>query len=150
MANLKKQKMTMTENYKILEKYVKDLSSETPNLETYLFVKDQITRYQLHIDINTKPLKNNLIETNTIFKFEDKNNSKKKSFFEIIYATIIKIDDKIKDKKEMEKIILCDLQVKIYSKLERIFLNLIKDSGYSEIKFDKKVDFEKLYNQRIN
>ena len=54
--------MTMTENYKILEKYVKDLSSETPNLETYLFVKDQITRYQLHIDINTKPLKNNLIE----------------------------------------------------------------------------------------
>ena len=141
--------MTMTENYKILEKYVKDLSSETPNLETYLFVKDQITRYQLHIDINTKPLKNNLIETNTIFKFEDKNNSKKKSFFEIIYATVIKINENIKKKEELEKIILCDVQKEIYPELEKTLLNLLHNSGYTDIKFDKKVDFEKLYNDRI-
>ena len=139
----------MTENYKILEKYVKDLSSETPNLETYLFVKDQITRYQLHIDINTKPLKNNLIETNTIFKFEDKNNSKKKSFFEIIYATVIKINENIKKKEELEKIILCDVQKEIYPELEKTLLNLLHNSGYTDIKFDKKVDFEKLYNDRI-
>ena len=139
----------MTENYKILEKYVKDLSSETPNLETYLFVKDQITRYQLHIDINTKPLKNNLIETNTIFKFEDKNNSKKKSFFEIIYATVIKINENIKKKEELEKIILCDVQKEIYPELEKTLLNLLHNSGYTNINFDKKVDFEKLYNDRI-
>tara|TARA_B000000557_G_scaffold258197_1_gene252336 strand:- start:271 stop:690 length:420 start_codon:yes stop_codon:yes gene_type:complete len=139
----------MTENYKILEKYVKDLSSETPNLETYLFVKDQITRYQLHIDISTKPLKNNLIETNTIFKFEDKNKSKKKSYFEIIYATVIKINENIKKKEELEKIILCDVQKEIYPELEKTLLNLLHNSGYPNINFEKKVDFEKLYNDRI-
>ena len=139
----------MTENYKILEKYVKDLSSETPNLETYLFVKDQITRYQLHIDISTKPLKNNLIETNTIFKFEDKNKSKKKSYFEIIYATVIKINENIKKKEELEKIILCDVQKEIYPELEKTLLDLLHNSGYADVKFDKKVDFEKLYNDRI-
>tara|TARA_B100000401_G_C52366603_1_gene512843 strand:+ start:100 stop:519 length:420 start_codon:yes stop_codon:yes gene_type:complete len=139
----------MTENYKILEKYVKDLSSETPDLETYLFVKDQITRYQLHIDISTKPLKNNLVETNTIFKFEDKNKSKKKSYFEIIYATVIKINENIKNKEELEKIILCDVQKEIYPELEKTLLNLLHNSGYTDIKFDKKVDFEKLYNDRI-
>ena len=139
----------MTENYKILEKYVKDMSSETPNLETYLFVKDQIARYQLHIDIKTKPLKNNLIETNTIFRFEDKNGSKKKSYFEIIYATVIKINENIKKKEELEKIILCDVQKEIYPELEKTLLNLLHNSGYPNINFDKKVDFEKLYNDRI-
>ena len=139
----------MTENYKILEKYVKDLSSETPNLETYLFVKDQIARYQLHIDINTKPLKNNLIETNTIFRFEDKSTSKKKSYFEIIYATVIKINENIKNKEELEKIILCDVQQEIYPELEKTLLDLLHNSGYADVKFDKKVDFEKLYNDRI-
>ena len=141
--------MTMTENYKILEKYVKDLSSETPDLETYLFVKDQITRYQLHIDIKTKPLKNNLIETNTIFRFEDKNGSKKKSYFEIIYATVIKINENIKNKEELEKIILYDVEKEIYPELEKTLLNLLHNSGYPNINFDKKVDFEKLYNDRI-
>ena len=139
----------MTENYKILEKFVKDMSSETPNLETYLFVKDQIARYQLHIDINTKPLKNNLIETNTIFRFEDKSASKKKSYFEIIYATVIKINENIKNKKELEKIILCDVQQEIYPELEKTLLDLLHNSGYADVKFDKKVDFEKLYNDRI-
>ena len=141
--------MTMTENYKILEKFVKDMSSETPNLETYLFVKDQIARYQLHIDINTKPLKNNLIETNTIFRFEDKSASKKKSYFEIIYATVIKINENIKKKEELEKIILCDVQKEIYPELEKTLLNLLHNSGYPNINFEKKVDFEKLYNDRI-
>ena len=139
----------MTENYKILEKFVKDMSSETPNLETYLFVKDQIARYQLHIDINTKPLKNNLIETNTIFRFEDKSASKKKSYFEIIYATVIKINENIKNKEELEKIILCDVQKEIYPELEKTLLDLLHNSGYADVKFDKKVDFEKLYNDRI-
>tara|TARA_B100000674_G_C37774338_1_gene884112 strand:- start:336 stop:758 length:423 start_codon:yes stop_codon:yes gene_type:complete len=140
----------MTEKYKILGKYIKDMSSETPNLETYLFVRERIAKYQLGIDINSKALKNKMIEINTTFKFADKEESKKKSYFEIIFSTIIKINEDIKDKKELEKIILCDVQEKIYSDLERSLLNLLHDSGYPNIKFEKKVDFEKLYNQRFN
>tara|TARA_Y100000996_G_C22361121_1_gene576935 strand:- start:24 stop:452 length:429 start_codon:yes stop_codon:yes gene_type:complete len=142
--------MIMTEKYKILGKYIKDMSSETPDIETYLFVRDYISKYQLNIDITSKALKNKLVEINTTLKFEDKNDNKKKSFFEIIYATIIKIEDEIKEKKELEKIILCDVQQKIYPDLENAFLGLLKNSGYPDIKFEKKVDFEKLYNQRFN
>ena len=142
--------MMMTEKYKILGKYIKDMSSETKDIETYLFVRDRISKYQLGIDIISKPLKNKLIEVNTTLKFEDKEESKKKSHFEIIFSTIIKVDDSIKDKKELEKIILCDLQIKIYSDLEKSFLNLLHNSGYPEIKFEKKIDFENLYNQKFN
>ena len=142
--------MTMTENYKILAKFIKDLSSETPNTETYLFVKDNITKYQLGIDITSKALKNQMVEINTKLKFEDKEENVKKSYFEIIYATIIRVNDKIKEKKELEKIILCDVQIEIYSDLEKSLLDLLHNSGYPGIKFEKKVDFEKLYNQRFN
>ena len=140
----------MTKKFKIVCKYIKDLSSETPNIETYLFVKDQIQKYQLGIDINSKALKNKMIEVNTKFKFEDKSNSKKKSYFEIIYSTIVKINDEIKDKKELEKILLCDVQIEIYPDLEKSLLNLLHNSGFPEIKFEKKVDFENLYTQKIN
>ena len=142
--------MTMTEKYKILGKYIKDMSSETKDIETYLFVKERISKYQLGIDINSKALKNKLIEVNTTLKFEDKEESKKKSYFEIIYSTIVKVQDEIKEKKELEKIILCDVQIKIYSDLEKSFLNLLHNSGYPDIKFEKKIDFEKLYYQRFN
>ena len=140
----------MTKNYKILGKYIKDLSGETPDIETYIFVKDQISKYQLDININSKPLKNKMIEIETILKFADKEQSKKKSHFEINFATIIKIDDEIKEKKELEKIILCDAQIEIYPDLEKSLLDLLHNSGYPNIKFEKKVDFEKLYNQRLN
>ena len=142
--------MTMTEKFKILAKYVKDLSSETPDIETYLFVKEKISKYQLGIDINSKPLKNKMIEVNTKFKFEDKSNSKKKSYFEIIYSTIVKINDEIKDKKELEKILLCDVQIEIYPDLEKSLLDLLHNSGFPEISFEKKVDFENLYKQKFN
>ena len=140
----------MSENYKILGKYIKDMSSETPDIETYLFVKDYISKYQLNIDINSKALKNKLIEINTTLKFEDKDENNKKSFFEIIFATVIKVEDKIKEKKDLEKIILCDVQNEIYPDLETAFMNLMHNSGYPGIKFEKKIDFEKLYNQRFN
>tara|TARA_B100001057_G_scaffold107375_1_gene104958 strand:+ start:854 stop:1276 length:423 start_codon:yes stop_codon:yes gene_type:complete len=140
----------MTEKYKILGQYIKDLSSETPDVETYIFVREHIGKYQLNIDINSKALKNKTIEVNTIFKFEDKEQNKKKSHFEIIYSTIVKINEEIKDKNELEKIILCDVQVKIYPNLEKTLLDLLHNSGYPEIKFDKKVDFEELYKQRFN
>ena len=140
----------MTENYKILAQYIKDLSSETPNLETYLFVKDNISKYNLNIDITSKVLKQKLIEINTTLKFEDKEPNEKKSHYEIIYATIIKVDDEIKEKKELEKIILCDVPTKIYPNLENAFLNLMHSSGHQAIKLEKKIDFNKLYNERFS
>jgi len=140
----------MTEKFKILGKYIKDMSSETKDIETYLFVKEKISKYQLGIDITSKALKNKLIEVNTNMRFEDKEDNDKKSYFEIVYSTIIKIDDEIQDKKEMEKIILCDVQTKIYPDLEKSLLNLLHNSGYKNIKFVKKVDFEALYNSRFN
>ena len=140
----------MSENYKILGKFIKDMSSETPDVETYLFVKDNISKYQLNIDINSKALKNKLIEINTTLKFEDKEANDKKSYFEMIFATIIRVGEEIKDKKDLEKIILCDVQKYIYSNLETAFLNLLHNSGYPGIKFEKKIDFEELYNQKFN
>ena len=140
----------MTKNYKILAKFIKDMSSETPDVETFIFVKDNISKYQLNIDINSKALKNKMIEINTIFKFEDKEKNQKKSYFEINFATIVKIDDEVKEKKELEKIILCDAQVEIYPDLEKSFLDLVHNSGYPGVKFEKKIDFVNLYNQRFN
>ena len=140
----------MTEKYKILGKYIKDLSSETKDVETYLFVRDNISKYQLGIDITSKALKNKMVEVNTIFKFEDKEQNEKKSYFEMVFSTIIKVSEEIKEKKELEQIILSDLQTKIYPDLEKAFLDLLHNSGYPEIKFEKKVDFEKLYNQKFN
>jgi len=140
----------MTEKYKILGKYIKDLSGETKDIETYLFVRENISKYQLGIDIVSKPLKNKMIEVNTTLKFEDKSENQKKSYFEIIYSTIVKINESIKDKKELEKIILCDVQVDIYPNLEKSLIDLLQNSGYPGIKFEKKIDFEKLYNQKFN
>ena len=140
----------MTKKFKIVCKYIKDLSSETPDIETYLFVRDQIQKYQLGIDINSKAIKNKMIEVNTKFKFEDKSKSKKRSYFEIIYSTIVKVNDEIKDKKELEKILLCDVQTEIYPDLEKSLLDLLHNSGFPEIKFEKKVDFENLYKQKFS
>ena len=140
----------MTEKYKILGKYIKDLSGETKDAETYLFVRDNISKYQLDIDITSKALKNKMIEVNTKLKFEDKEENQKKAHFEIVFATIIKVGDDIKEKKELEKIILCDVQIKIYPDLEKCLLDLLRNSGYSGVKFEKKIDFENLYNQKFN
>ena len=140
----------MTKKFKILGQFIIDMSSETPDVETYIFVKDYISKYQLDIDINSKPLKDKMVQVNTILKFEDKEQRKKKSYFEINYATIIKLDEEIKEKSELEKIILCDVQNEIYPELEKSLLNLLHNSGFPEVRFDKKVNFEDLYNQRFN
>ena len=140
----------MTKKFKILGKFIKDMSSETPDVETFIFVKDYISKYHLNIDINSKALKNKMVQVNTILKFEDKEERKKKSYFEINYATIIKLEEEIKEKSELEKIILCDVQKEIYPELEKSLLDLLHNSGYPEVKFDKKVNFEDLYNQRLN
>ena len=142
--------MTMTENFKILAKYIKDVSSETPNIETFLFVKENISKYQLNIDISSKAIKNKLIEVNVNLKFEDKEPNEKKSYFEIVYTAVVRINDNIKEKKDLEKIILCDVPNKIYPDLENSFLNLVHNSGHPEIKLEKKIDFNKLYNEKFN
>ena len=141
---------TMTKNFKILVEYIKDVSSETPDIETFLFVKENISKYQLNIDINSKAIKNKLIEVNTTLKFEDKEPNEKKSYYEVVYAAIIKVNDEVKEKKDLEKIILCDVPTKIYPELESSFLNLIHNSGHPGIKIEKKIDFNKLYNERFN
>tara|TARA_A100001388_G_C28709805_1_gene470599 strand:- start:656 stop:1078 length:423 start_codon:yes stop_codon:yes gene_type:complete len=140
----------MTEKYKILAKYIKDLSSETPDVETYLFVKENISKYKLKIDIKTKPLKNKLLEINITFTYEDNEPNEKKSFYEMTYAVIVKINDEIKEKKDLEKIILCDIPNSIYPELEKSLLNLIHNSGHPNLKFEKKVDFNKLFNEKFN
>ena len=140
----------MIEKYKILGKYIKDLSSETKDVETYLFVRENISKYQLGIDITSKALKNKMIEVNTTLKFEDKAENKKKAYFEIVYATIVKVDEDIQNKDELQKILLSDVQTKIYPDLEKSLLDLLHNSGYPGIKFEKKIDFENLYNQRFN
>ena len=142
--------MTKSSKFKILGKYIKDLSSETPDVETYLFVRDYISNYQLGIDITSKALKDQVIEVNTTLKFEDKENNKKKSYFEIVYATIIRLNEEVKEKKELEKILLCDVQILIYPELEKAILDLLHNSGYPGVKFDKKINFEQLYQQKFN
>ena len=142
--------MTMKEKYKILSKYVKDMSSETPNIETYLFVKENISKYQLGIDINSKAIKDKHIEINTTLKYEDKNQNKRKSYFEIVFSTIIRVNENIKETKQLEKIVLCDVQNEIYPDLEKSFIRLLELSGYPELKFEKKIDFNNLYIKQFN
>ena len=148
--NLKTLRKMMNENYKIMSKFIKDISSETPDIETYLYVKDFISKYHLNIEINSKPLKTQIVEVNTILKFHDITESKKKSHFEMTYTSVIKLNEEIKDKKILQKIILCDVQKQIYPELEKALLNLLHTSGYPNIKFEKKVDFDELYNKQFN
>jgi len=149
-VSLRTLRKTMSENYKIISKFIKDISGETPNIETYLYVKDFISKYQLNIEINSKPLKAQIIEVNTLLKFHDTSESKKKSHFEMTYTSVIKLNEEIKDKKILQKIILCDVQKEIYPELEKALLNLLHISGYPNIKFEKKVDFDELYYKQFN
>ena len=140
----------MKENYKIISKFIKDISGETPDVETYLYVKDYISKYQMNIEIKSKALKTQIIEINTLLKFHDNSESKKKSHFELTYTTIIKLEKEIKEKKVLQKIILCDVQKEMYSEMEEALLNLLKMSGFPNIKFEKKINFEELYNKKFN
>ena len=140
----------MTKNFEIISNFIKDMSSETPDVQTFLFVKEKISGYQLNIDINSKALKNGIIEVNIILKFTDKPEILKKSYFEIVYTSVVRVNEKVSDKKEMEKIILCDVPNKIYPTIEKVFINLLTDSGFPGIKFEKKIDFNDLYKQRSN
>ena len=140
----------MTEKFNILGRYIKDISSETKDIETYIFVKDRLPKYKMAIDIKSTPLKNKLVEVNTILKFEDREEVNKKSYFELTFATIVKISEEVKAKEEFEKILLCDVQIKIYPDIEKTFLNLLHNSGYTGFQLENKINFQELYNNRFN
>jgi preprotein translocase subunit SecB len=140
----------MTKKYKILAEFAKDVSYETPDVETYLQTKDNILKYNLNLDINSKFLKNKIIEVNIISKFQETNLKEKKSNFEITYTAIVRIDENIKDEKEMKKIVLSDVPNEIYPRLEDLFITLVNKSGFPEVKIERKVDFEKLYKEKFN
>ena len=140
----------MTKNYRILAQFIKDMSSETPDVETYMFVKDNIFKYNLGININSKALKSRMIEVDTAIKFDSKDINVKKSIFEFVYTTIVQVDEKLTDKKILEKIILVDVQKDIYPNIEKTLLNLLHNSGYPSIKVEKKVDFDELYKKNFN
>jgi len=141
--------MMMTKNYKILAQFIKDMSSETPDVDTYMYVKDNISNYNLGININSRALKNKIVEIDTAIKFETKEKNVKKSIFEFIHTSIVHVDLKIKDKKILEKIILVDVQKDIYPNIEKTLLNLLHNSGYPSIKVEKKVDFDELYKKNF-
>ena len=140
----------MTKKYEIILKYIKDLSIEIPDAETFIVSKENITKYTLGINITTNPIKDQLIEVVTKLNYKDTKENKKKSYFEISYATVIKLRDQNLKKDDLEKLILCDLQTEIYPELEKIFLKSINDAGFPDMKLEKKIDFEKLYQQRLN
>tara|TARA_B100000989_G_C19407896_1_gene412944 strand:- start:402 stop:824 length:423 start_codon:yes stop_codon:yes gene_type:complete len=140
----------MTENYKIMSKFIKDVSGETPDFETYMYVKDFISKYQLNIEIKSKPLKAQIIEVNTLLKFYDSQESKKKSYFEMTYTSIIKLQNEVKDKNIIQKIVLCDVQKEVFPEIEKALLSLLHTSGYPDVKFLKRIDFEELYKKNFN
>jgi len=141
----------MSDQYTILTEYIKDISSETPSVDTYLYVKDIITKYNLNILINSTAIKNNLIEVCTKLTYQDPDvAAEKKAYFELVYASVIKINKEVQDKKVIEHIILVDLQKKIFKNLEKVFLDLIHNSGYKSVKWEKIPDFDQLYKENLN
>ena len=142
--------MTMKKNYKILIKFIKDMSIETPDVDSYLYVRDNISNYSLNIDIKSKLLKPKIIQIETSLKYADKSDNKKKSFFELVFATVIRLDEEFKDTKDIAKIVLVDVQNEIYPELEKNFITAINNAGFPELKFNKKVNFEDLYKKSKN
>ncbi len=140
----------MTKEYKILLNYVKDLSVETQDVETLLNVRNSISHYTVSVNIESKPLKSKMIEVTTKLTYTDPRENQKKAFFEILYATVIKIENQSLNKDSLQKIILCDLQIEIYPELEKIFLTTLRNSGYPELQFGKKIDFQELYNKKLS
>ena len=140
----------MEKKYKILGEFIKDISAETKDIESYIYTKENISKYKLFIDINTKPLKNKMAEVSISIKFKDSNESNKNSYFEMVYAVIVKIDDDVKTKEILEPIFLKDVPTEVYPKIERIFIDLLSHSGYPNVKFESKVDFNELYKNRKN
>ena len=140
----------MENKYKIVVSYIQDLSVEIPSPESLLTIRNTIPEFQMKVDINSKPLKKKMIEVLTTLSYTNPNKKKLTGFFQIKYATVIDIIDLKITKDELEKIVLSDLQTRIYPELEQKFLTILKNSGLPDLKFGKKIDFEELYKARLN
>jgi len=139
----------MTVKHKILLSYIKDLSVETPDAESLIAARENISKYSLQLNLNSKVLKNKMIEVYTKLSYEDKIN-KKKTYFEMTYATVIRIEEEKPSPEELKKLILCDLQIKIHPQVQETFVNILKLSGFPELQLKSKIDFNKLYNEKNN
>ena len=140
----------MEKKYRILGEFIKDISAETKDVESYIYTKENISKFKLFIDINTKPLKNKMAEVSISTKFKETDEDKQKSYFEMIYAVIVKIDEDVKTKEILEPIFLKEVPTEVYPKIEKILLDLLEHSGYPNVKFESKVDFNQLYKNRTN
>ena len=140
----------MEKKYRILGEFIKDISAETKDVESYIYTKENISKFKLFIDINTRPLKNKMAEVSISTKFRETNEDKQKSYFEMIYAVIVKIDEDVNTKEILEPIFLKEVPTEVYPKIEKILLDLLRHSGYPNVKFESKVDFNELYKNRTN
>ena len=139
----------MTIKYKILLNYIKDLSVETPDPESLIAARENISKYSLKLNLNSKILKNKMIEVYTNLVYEDKIN-KKKTYFEMTYATVVRIEEEKPDPEELKKFILCDLQIQIHPQIQKTFVEILKLSGFPELQLKSNIDFNKLYNKNKN
>ena len=140
----------MSVKHKIILTYTKDLSVEIPDVQTLLLARERISKYKITLDITSKPLKNKMIEVFTKLKYTDVEESKKKAIFELLYSTVVEIENPNVEKKEMEKFILCDLQLEIFPKIREAFVQILRHSGFPEANFSGEIDFNELYQQRSN
>ena len=140
----------MEKKYRILGEFIKDISAETRDIESYIYTKENISKFKLFIDINTRPLKNKMAEVLISTKFKETDEDKQKSYFEMIYAVIVKIDEDVNTKEILEPIFLKEVPTEVYPKIEKILLDLLRHSGYPNVKFESKVDFNELYKNRTN
>ena len=137
----------MTKNYKILTSYVRDISSKISGTENFIYLKDNIPKYSLGIDINSLPLKNNMAEVNIRLIFDNKNEKDKKAYFEMMHTTVIRVEESAVNKDELKKIFLSDVPTEIYPEIEKKFFEIVKPIGYPEIKLEKKIDFQELFEK---
>ena len=140
----------MPVKHKIIVTYTKDLSVEIPDVQTLLLARERISKYKITLDISSKPLKNKMIEVFTKLKYTDVEENKKKAIFELLFSTVVEIENPNVEKKEMEKFILCDLQLKIFPKIREAFVQILRHSGFPEANFSGEIDFNELYQQRSN
>ncbi len=137
----------MTKNYKILTSYVKDISSKINNTESYIYLKDNIPKYSLGIDINSIPLKNNMAEVNIKLNFSNKNEKDQKAYFEMIHSTVVRVDESAVNKDDLKKIFLSEVPTEVYPEIEKKFFEIVKSIGYPEIKLGERINFKDLFEK---
>ena len=137
----------MTKNYKILTSFVKDISSKISSTESYIYLKDNIPKYSLGIDINSIPLKNNMAEVNIKLTFSDKDDKDQKAYFEMTHSTVVRVDESAVNKNDLKKIFLSEVPTEMYPEIEKKFFEIVGSIGYPQIKLEKRIDFRDLFEK---